>query len=39
MTLSSAAWTGGSADCVASFYYFSGTNSVTVTTLSFAAFP
>jgi len=39
MTLSSAAWTGGSADCVASLYYFSGTNTVTLGTLSFTAYP
>src|SRR5216683_7718212 len=38
MTLSSAAWTSGSADCVASLYYFSGTNTVTVGTLSFTAY-
>jgi len=39
MTLSSAAWASGSADCVASLYYFSGTNSVTLGTLSFTAYP
>ena len=39
MTLSSAAWTSGSADCVASLYYFSGSNSVTLATLSFTAYP
>jgi len=39
MTLSSSAWTGGSAECVASLYYFSGTSSVTLATLSFNAYP
>ena len=39
MTLSSAAWSGGSADCAASLYYFSGTNTVTLGTLSFTAYP
>ena len=39
MTLSSSAWTGGSAGCVATLYYFSRTNSVTLATLSFAAYP
>ncbi len=39
MTLSSAAWTNGSAECVASLYYFSGTNSVTLGTLAFTVYP
>jgi len=39
MTLSSSAWTGGSAECVATLYYFSGANSVTLATLSFTANP
>ncbi len=39
MTLSSVAWTGGSADCVATLYYFSGANVVSLGTLSFTAQP
>ena len=39
MTLSSSAWTSGSAACVATLYYFSGTSSVTLATLSFNAYP
>jgi len=39
MTLSSVAWTGGSADCVATLYYFSGANVVSLGTLSFTAYP
>jgi S-adenosylhomocysteine hydrolase len=39
MTLSSVAWTGGSADCVAALYYFSGANVVSLGTLSFTAYP
>ena len=39
MTLSSSAWSGGSAECVATLYYFSGTNSVTLATLNFTAYP
>ncbi len=39
MTLSSTAWTGGSADCVATLYYFSGADVVSLGTLSFTASP
>ena len=39
MTLSSVAWTGGSADCVATLYYFSGANVVSLGTQSFTAYP
>ena len=39
MTLSSVAWTGGSADCVATLYYFSGADIVSVGTLTFSAYP
>ncbi|OLC19464.1 MAG: hypothetical protein AUH33_05700 [Chloroflexi bacterium 13_1_40CM_68_21] len=39
MTLRSVAWTGGSADCVATLYYFSGADVVSLGTLSFAAYP
>src|SRR6266568_5171222 len=39
MTLSSVAWTGGSADCVATLYYFSGATVVPLGTLSFTAQP
>src|SRR6266446_2203334 len=39
MTLSSVAWTGGSADCVATLYYFSGATVVSLGTLSFTAQP
>ncbi|TMK26043.1 MAG: hypothetical protein E6G64_15295 [Actinobacteria bacterium] len=39
MTLSSVAWTGGSADCVANLYYFSGASVVSLGTLSFTAQP
>src|SRR5213592_2511452 len=39
MTLSSSAWSSGSAECVAALYYFSGTNSVTLATLNFTAYP
>jgi|SRR5438477_2398378 len=35
MTLTSSAWTGGDADCVASLYYFSATKVVTLATLPF----
>ena len=35
MPLSSAAWSGGAADCVAKLYYFSGTKTVTLSTLNF----
>jgi hypothetical protein len=37
MTLSSQKWTGGSAACSARLYYFSGSKTVTVSTLSFTA--
>ncbi len=39
MTLSPSAWTSGSAACIATLYYFSGTSSVTLATLSFNAYP
>jgi hypothetical protein len=39
MTLSSVAWTGGSADCVATLYYFSGATVVSLGTSSFTAYP
>src|SRR5881296_2957247 len=39
MTLSSVAWTGGSADCVATLYYFSGASVISVGTLSLTAQP
>jgi len=39
MTLASSAWSGGSAQCVATLYYFSGTSSVSLGTLSFTAYP
>jgi hypothetical protein len=39
MTLSSVAWSGGSADCVATLYYFSGASVVSLGTLSFSAYP
>jgi len=39
MTLSSSAWTGGSADCVATLYYFSGTSTVSLGTLSITVYP
>ena len=39
MTLSSVAWTGGSADCVATLYYFSGADVVSLGTLGFTASP
>jgi len=35
MTLSSQAWTGGAADCLATLYYFSGTNKVNLSSLAF----
>ncbi len=37
MTLSSASWTGGPADCTATLYYFSGAKVVTLATLDFQA--
>lgn len=37
MTLRSSVWTGGAADCTATLYYPSGTKTVIVTTVSFAA--
>jgi hypothetical protein len=39
MTLSSVAWTGGSADCVATLYYFSGADVVSLATIGFTASP
>jgi hypothetical protein len=39
MTLSSVVWTGGSADCVATLYYFSGADVVSLGTLGFTAYP
>jgi len=39
MTLSSTAWSGGSGDCVATLYYFSGADVVSLGTLSFTAYP
>src|SRR5437773_12533104 len=39
MTLSSVAWTGGSADCVATLYYFSGADVVSLGTIGFTASP
>jgi len=39
MTLDSGAWTNGGADCTATLYYFSGTNVITLGTLSFAVYP
>ena len=39
MTLSSTAWAGGSAECVATLYYFSGADVVSLGTLSFTASP
>ena len=38
MTLSSQSWTGGAASCSARLYYFSGSSSVTLSTLSFTAY-
>ncbi|SRR6266508_706989 len=35
MTLSSAGWTGGAASCAAKLYYFSGSKTITLTTLNF----
>jgi hypothetical protein len=37
MTLKSTSWTGGAASCVAKLYYFSGTSTVTLASLSFTA--
>jgi hypothetical protein len=37
MTLSSQSWTGGAASCVASLYYFSGTSTVNLASVSFTA--
>jgi hypothetical protein len=39
MTLESGAWTSGGADCTATLYYFSGTDVVTLGTLSFTVYP
>jgi hypothetical protein len=38
MTLSSQSWTGGAASCTATLYYFSGTNTVNLTSLSFQVY-
>lgn len=38
MTLSSGSWTRGAANCTASLYYVSGTSTVTLTNMSFAAY-
>lgn len=38
MTLQSTAWSGGAASCVARLYTFSGSSTVTLATLSFAAY-
>ena len=35
MPLASPSWTGGAADCTASLYYFSGSRTVTLSTMSF----
>lgn len=35
MTLSSPSWTGGAADCAGTLYYYSGTKTVTLSTLNF----
>ena len=37
MTLSSQAWTGGAASCVAELYYFSGTSKVGLGSIGFTA--
>ncbi len=37
MTLQSQAWTGGSAICTAKLYYFSGTSTINLTSISFTA--
>ena len=37
MTLSSQSWSGGAADCVAKLYYFNGSSSTTLSTVSFTA--
>ena len=37
MTLRSTAWTGGAADCIAKLYYFSGTSTINLTSISFTA--
>jgi len=37
MTLSSNAWQGGAASCVAKLYYFSGTNTINLGSMSFTA--
>lgn len=37
MTLSSNSWQGGAASCVAKLYYFSGTTTVNLTSISFTA--
>jgi len=37
MTLQSQSWTGGSASCIAKLYYFSGTSTTNLTSISFTA--
>lgn len=37
MTLSSQSWTGGSAACVANLYYFSGTSTINLGSMTFTA--
>jgi hypothetical protein len=37
MTLRSTKWTGGAADCTAKLYYFSGTSTINLTSISFRA--
>jgi hypothetical protein len=37
MILSSNDWTGGAAACTAKLYYFSGTNTINLTSISFTA--
>lgn len=39
MTLSSTAWQGGAASCTAKLYYFSGTSTIDLTSISFQAYP
>ncbi len=38
MTLSAYNWTGGAASCAASLYYFSGSKTITLTTLNFQVY-
>ena len=37
MSLASQSWTGGAADCVAKLYYFSGTDTINLTSITFTA--